>query len=330
MPANLTPQYYEAERKLREARSVPERIAALREMLAIMPKHKGTDHLQADLRGKMARLLEEVERPPTGPKRAINPFNIRKEGAGQAALIGLANAGKSALLASFTGAPAKAAPYSFTTKAPAVGMLPYQNVYIQVVDTPALNDPDIQTALYGLLRNAEILLVVVDLSDDPVARAREVLEKLETWGLRVQGQGEAGPEDAPILEKRAILVGSKGDLPGGLDGFQALSAAYGERFPVLLTSAQEEFGAEELAEEVYGALDVIRVYTKAPGRVVDFSTPLVLPRGSTVQDVAEDVHKELLQRFKFGVLWGSSGKFEGQRVGRDHEVAEGDVVELHG
>lgn len=328
MPANLTPQYHEAEKRFRQARTIPEKIAALQEMMAVIPKHKGTDHLRADLRARMAKLLDDLNRP-TGPAGGrSHPFSIRKEGAGQAAIIGLPNVGKSQLLATLTGASVKVGHYPFTTQEPTPGMLRYQNVRIQVIDTPPIADQGISGPMYGLMRNADLFIIVVDLTADPVSQLQAVTSELERWGFRLLGRDEEpDPEEKPT-QKRAVIVGSKADADGALDAFQALAAECGERFPVVMVSALEEVGLEELGREIFTALGIMRVYTKAPGRDPSYDEPMVLPRGSTVLEAAESIHKDWLKRLKYAVLWGS-GKFEGQRVGRDYVLADGDVIELH-
>jgi ribosome-interacting GTPase 1 len=329
MPANLTPQYFEAEQRYRRARSAPEKLAALQDMLAVMPKHKGTDHLKAGLRAKMAQLMEEIERPRRTGGGQVQPFSLRKEGAGQAVLIGLPNVGKSQLLVTLTGAGAKVADYPFTTKTPVPGMLQFENVRIQLVDTPAINDRDMQTRLFSLLRNSDVLLLVIDLSADGLEQAQEAIRELQDWGYKLLGKDEAPDPEELRVQKRVILVGSKGDEEGALDQFQLLEAQYGGRFPVVLVSALEEVGLEELAQEIFKALNRVRVYTKPPGGQADYNTPIVLPDGSRVEDAAEHLHKDWKRKLKYAVLWGSS-KFEGQRVGRDYILADGDVMELHG
>lgn len=329
MPANLTPQYFEAEQRYRRAKSAPERLAALQDMLAVMPKHKGTDHLKAGLRAKMAQLMEEIEHPRRIGGGQVQPFSLRKEGAGQAVLIGLPNVGKSQLLATLTGAGAKVADYPFTTKTPVPGMLQFENVRIQLVDTPAINDRDMQTRLFSLLRNSDVLILVVDLCADPLQQAQEAITELQNWGYKLLGKDEVPDPEEPRVQKRVVLVGSKGDEEGALDQFELLQAQYGSRFPVVLVSALEEVGLEELAQKVFKALDKVRVYTKAPGGEPDYNYPIVLTAGSTVEDAAEHLHKDWKRKLKYAVLWGS-GKFEGQRVGRDYVLADGDVIELHG
>ena len=329
MPANLPPHYYEAERKYRSARRTPEKVAALQEMMSATPKHKGTDHLRADLRSKMARLMEELERPTNTSSGQPEPFAIRKEGAGQVILIGLPNAGKSQLLASLTGAAAKVASYPFTTQLPMPGILQFQNVRIQLVDTPAINDRDMQTRLFSLLRNTDLLLIVIDLSANALEQMGEIEAELENWGYLLLSNGEAPDTEEHQVHKRAILAGNKADESGALDQFQRLEAQYGNRFSVVMVSPLENVGLDELTESIFGTLDKVRVYTKAPGGEFDYDTPIVLAQGSKVEDAAQALHKDWGRRLKYALLWGS-GKFDGQRVGRDYVLADGDVLEFHG
>ncbi len=329
MPANLPPLYYEAERKYRSAKSVPERMAALQAMMSAMPKHKGTDHLRADLRAKLARLMEELETPRHTSSGQPQPFSLRKEGAGQAVLIGLPNSGKSQLLVSLTGANAKVASYPFTTQVPLPGMLQFQNIRIQLVDTPAIVDQNMQARLFSLLRNADLLLIVVDLSTDALKQTDENLAELEKWGYLLLGIGEApDPEDYRV-QKRAILVGNKADEAGALDQFQRLGARYGGQVPLVMVSPLEGVGLDELKEAIFRAMGKVRVYTRAPGGEPDYDAPIVLLQGSKVEDAAQALHKDWRRRLKYALLWGS-GKFEGQRVGRDYVLADGDVLEFHG
>ena len=329
MPANLPPLYYEAERKYRSARSTAEKVAALQEMTSATPKHKGTDHIRADMRAKMARLMEELEKPRHTSSGQPEPFSLRKEGAGQAVLIGLPNSGKSQLLASLTGANAKVASYPFTTQLPLPGMLQFENVRIQMVDTPAINDQDMQTRLFSLLRNADLLLIVLDLAAEAIEQMDDVGTELEKWGYLLLGEGEAPDPQLHLVQKHAILVANKADEDGALDQFRRLEAIYGHRFPMLMVSPLEDMGLEELREAVFWALGMVRVYTKPPSGEPDYSTPIVLAKGSTVEDAAQDLHRDWVRRLKFAILWGS-GKFDGQRVGRDYVLADGDVLELHG
>jgi len=179
MPANLPPQYYEAERRYRQAQSYEEKIAILQEMLAIMPKHKGTDKLQAELRAKISKLKKTAQKK-TGPRRKGFSYRIPREGIAQVALIGPPNSGKSSILATLTKTKPEIADYPFTTYEPSVGMLTWENVKIQLVDTPPIAEEFKIPWLGEVLRGADLLLIVLDLGkDDILDRAEEVLKKLE-------------------------------------------------------------------------------------------------------------------------------------------------------
>jgi len=329
MPANLPPQYHEAEKRYRAAHAIPEKLAALQEMLAVMPKHKGTDHLKADLRAKVAKLTDELERPTGSRGGRPSPFAIRKEGAGQAVLVGPPNSGKSSLLAVLTGAKVKVASYPFTTQVPEPGMLSFENTRIQVVDTPPLSEGRLESQLFGLLRNSDILVAVVDLGASPAAQVEAVLRVLRQWGMQALGQGKDPEPDHRQTEKRLVVAANKADLEGAPEAFQRLLADYGQHFPVVLTSASDAVGLEDLGREIFRSLGVIRVYTTSPGSEPSFENPLVLPRGSTVEDTATSIHKAWQRKLKYALVWGSA-KFEGQRVGRDYVLADGDVLQLHG
>ena len=329
MPANLTPQYREVEQRYRRARTLPAKIAALQEMMAVIPKHKGTDHLRADLRARMSRHMTEMEKPKATSGGGPQPFNIRKEGAGQVLIVGLPNSGKSELLNALTGAPAKIGDYPFTTQVPMVGMLPFENVLTQMVDTPALNDRDVQTRLFGLLRHADLLLILLDLSKDPVAEFEEVQDLLDQWGYNLLEQGQALDEEAARLQKSAILVANKSDAEGSSDRFSELQSRYGRRFHLLRVSCMDGTGLEILGKEVFHSLSKVRIHTKSPGSRAEFDTPIIMLQGSTVADAAERLHKDWREKLKYALLWGSS-KYNGQRVGRGYVLADNDIIELHG
>ena len=329
MPANLPAPYYEAERKYRGAKSITERLAALQDMMSATPKHKGTDHLRADMRAKIARLTEELEKPSQTRSGQTEPFALRKEGAGQAVLVGLPNGGKSQLLVSLTGAAAKVGSYPFTTQLPVPGILQYKNIHIQLVDTPAIVDRDMQTRLFSLLRNTDLLLIVIDLSADALDQMDETMGELDRWGYQLLELGQQPDPEEQRVQKRALLVGSKADEAGALNQYRRLEDRYYNRFPSVMVSPLEDLGLEELKEAIFKALGVVRVYTKPPGGEPSYQVPIVLPQGSTVERAAQALHKDLRRRLKYAVLWGS-GKFDGQRVGRDYVLSDGDVVELHG
>lgn len=327
MPANLPPQYFEAEKVYRQARTPEEKVEALEAMLAIMPKHKGTDKLRAELRRRIAKFSEEAERRPSVARKA-SAYNIRKEGAGQLVLVGLPNVGKSQLVSALTEASPEIADYPFTTKNPTPGMLKLENVQIQLLDMPPITDRDAKPWFAHLLRNADILLIMVDLGDDSLIQLEAISAELERMKVKLIG-GEFKEEASfGIVQKRTIIVANKSDLNKSDDSFTRLNSRYGNEFPVVSISAKQGNGLEQMKWAIYRTLDIIRVYTKSPGEKSDFEQPVVLRKGSTVEDVAESIHKDLRRRLKYAQVWGS-GKFEGQRVKRGHVLEDGDVVELH-
>ena len=236
MPTNVPPQYREAEERFRQANTIQARIAALQEMLAIMPKHKGTDHLKAQLRSRLSRLMAELEKGSSkgaGGGRT-EPFSMPKEGGGRATLIGPTNVGKSLLLNKSTGAKSRVGAYALSTQEPVPGMLSYEDVRFQLVDTPPISNPSTQGRLYGLLRNTDVFVVVVDLSMDGAAQADEVFSALGDWNFQTLSRGEAPPEDAnPWLWKPVVVVANKADIPGALDQYEAVEDRLGARFPVI-------------------------------------------------------------------------------------------------
>jgi small GTP-binding protein len=323
MPANLPPQYFEAEKNFREAKDPLEKIAALEEMLAIMPKHKGTDHLRAELRGRIAKLTQQAGKK-SGARRAS--MVIEREGAAQVAVVGLPNAGKSRLVAAITNASPPVAEYPFTTHRAAPGMMEFENIKIQLIDTPPLAPQAIEFWLPPLLRRADALLVMVDLSLEPLGQMESIISQLEKMRITIEDAGASS--EFTIWYQRALIIGNKRDLDGAGKNFEALKAEYGGRFPLIAISAEQGMGLEELKSKIYEVLDIIRVYTKVPGQKPDFNDPIVIPRGSSLADAAAEVHKDFAANMKYARIWGS-GKHDGVMARRDHILEDGDIIELH-
>jgi hypothetical protein len=330
MPANLTPQYKQAEQRYREATGHEEKLAALREMMALLPKHKGTEKLQADLRHRLAKLEEEGERGKKGGGRRFDPGHVPREGAGQWVLLGPPNAGKSALLKTLTRAHPEVAPYPFTTRVPLPGMMPFEDVQVQIVDTPALTPAHHEPYLANLVHGADGVVLVLDVTADDVAdgarTSMALLERARVW----PATRALPPEAAMLLVPRPVLVaGNKCDLdPDGSFAVLAREAA-GTDLPFFSVSAEHGTGLEELRPVLFARLKRIRIYAKEPGKKPDLERPFVLPIGATIHDLARAVHKEVAERLKFARIWGAA-RFEGQQVDRDHVLADRDVVELHG
>ena len=327
MPANLTPQYLEAELKFKQAKTTPEKIKALEVMMAVIPKHKGTERLRGQLKSRMAKLKEELQKRPA-VARAEQAYNIKKEGAAQVVLLGLPNSGKSSLFSQITGASSEVADYPFTTQKPIPGMMRFENLQIQLVDTPPIQSDHIEPGFPNLIRNANALLLLVDLTQDPVSQMGILSKELDEMRIKVLGRGLIPSLDPGWAFLRALLVGNKCDVRNAMAAYQRIETHFRGAFPILPISAKEGMNSDELKKEIYQVLDILRVYTKVPGKEPDLTEPVTLKKGSTVGDIAASVHKDFVAKLRYAKIWGS-GKFDGQMVKRDYLVSEGDVVELH-
>jgi ribosome-interacting GTPase 1 len=338
MPANLTPEYKAAEASFRKARDPRERLEWLREMLKTIPKHKGTDHLQADIKRRIKELSEELEAPRKGgPARGGPALVVRPEGAAQIALIGPPNSGKSALHARLTGSHAQVAPYPFTTQYPEPGMMPWEDISFQLVDLPAISSEHPLPWLAGALQTADACALVIDLGEpscvEQVEAVHAILQEKRVSLTARWNADSASPEpedDDPFaIRLPTLLLANKADLIPDIDTeLEAFRELTGLTYPAFAVSAVTGQGLAEIGPWLFRNLGIVRVYTKAPGHPPDKSRPFTLRRGQTVEDVARLVHKDLAAGLRYARIWGRSG-FDGQQVGREHRLADGDVVELH-
>jgi ribosome-interacting GTPase 1 len=340
VPANLSPEYKAAEANFRKTRDPRQRLEWLREMLRAIPKHKGTEHLQADIKARIKDLAEELEGGKKGGGHGGPVLVIRPEGAAQIALIGPPNAGKSALHGRLTGSAAHVAPYPFTTQYPEPGMMPHEDVQFQLVDLPALSPEHPLPWLAGTLQTADADLLVVDLGEPSCLEQMQAVHALlrakrvtltERWDRVGESSGAANERDEDPFAVRlpTLILANKADRIANVEAeLEAFRELTGLRYPVLAVSATTGHGLGELGPWLFRNLGIVRIYTKTPGRPVDKQRPFTLRRGQTVGDVARLVHKDLARSLKFARVWGPSG-FDGQQVGQDHPLADGDIVELH-
>jgi ribosome-interacting GTPase 1 len=329
MPANLPPQYSKAEEEYRRASSPAERLETLREMFRLLPKHKGTEKLQSDLKQKISRARDEVEGSKGGGKKGGVSYRVPHEGAGQAVLVGGPNAGKSALLAALSNARPEVAAYPFTTRTPQPGIMGWEDVRVQLVDLPAVTADFLEPWVPGVIRSADAALLVVDLeSDDVLDAAEAALDRLAAVHTELVGSLPFDSEDESVRHLKTLLIANKTDAEGACDRLELVREWAGGRFPVLGVSAARGEGLDDLRRSTYDLLGVMRVYTKVPGKPADRTKPFTIPLGGTVLDLAGEIHRDLGHALKFAKVWGT-GVFEGQTVKRDHELHDADVVELH-
>jgi small GTP-binding protein len=306
MPTNVTPEYKKAERAYRQAREPRDRLDCLKELLRTIPKHKGTEHLQADIKTRIKQLTEELAGPKKGGKRSGPSHVVRREGAAQLCLIGAPNAGKSSLHVRLTRSHSDIGPYPYTTHQPVVGMLPYLDIHFQLVDLPPVSGDFMEPWLVNALQPADGILLVIDLADPAQDHADELFH----------------------LNLPTVLIANKSDLDPDPGEIETLEELLGLRFPALTVSAKTGDGLDELGSFLFRALEIVRVYTKAPGKPADTDKPFTVRRGGTVFDVARLVHRDIARSLKFARMWGDE-VFDGQQVGPDHGVSDGDTVELH-
>ncbi len=312
MPANLSPEYLAAEQQYKAAHTPAEKLEALELMLSTIPKHKGTEKLQADIKRRISQLRKESQKK--GAAHALPFYLVPKEGAGQVALLGPANSGKSQLVCALTHARPEVADYPYTTRLPVPGMMPYQNVQIQLVDLPPLGREFMEPWLPQVIRNATASVLVVDAGDLEVLDGISFIE--ETLAER-------------RLAPPKLLVCNKSDRAGAAEDFAALEELYRERYRCLAVSAAAGVNLDGFARAVFEMLEIVRVYTKAPGKRADLSSPFILRRGQTVLDAARQVHKDFAENLKSARLYRASGEHDGVLVERTRLVVDEDILEFH-
>jgi len=329
MPANLPPEYFEAEKRFKQAVTPSEKIAALEDLLATIPKHKGTDKLRADLRRRLSQFRKEAASKKKGGRGDL--YVVQKEGAAQIALVGFPNSGKSSLLARLTNANPVIADYPLSTLTPLPGMMPFEDIQFQLVDLPPIGNEATDGWVSGILRYTDSMLLVIDLTEDPDIQAELLIDQLQRWNIHIRTRDEIlqSPDKAPVgVFKKTLIAANKMDLAMMEENFFRLKAKYGHLYQCIAVSALKKENLEELKKALFEVSEIIRVYSKPPGKEPDLSTPFTIPAGSTILDLASFIHKDFLFHLKYARVWGSA-KFDGQKVEKNHILKDRDIVELN-
>jgi ribosome-interacting GTPase 1 len=327
MPTNLPPEYFTVEARYRAAKTPTEKIACLEELLSTIPKHKGTDKLRADLRKRLSK-LKSASQAKKGVSKHESVFLIDKEGAGQVAIVGPPNVGKSALVTTLTHATPEVANFPYTTWTPTPGMMPVEDIQIQLIDTPPLNRDYMEPELLNLIRRADLVLLVVDLQADPVDQLEDTVAILHEHRIVPYHLKDQHTEQHRLTFISFFVLVNKNDDEHSDEDFQIFCELLEEDWPLLPVSATTGRNLDRLKQTLFERLEIIRVYSKIPGKKADLTAPFILKKGETIEDFAGKVHHDFVDNLKLARIWGE-GVYDGQMVQRDHVLHDKDVVELH-
>ncbi|MCD4784134.1 MAG: TGS domain-containing protein [Candidatus Eremiobacteraeota bacterium] len=326
MSANLTPEYRNAEEKYRQAKTSEEKLEYLELMLTTIPKHKGTDKMQADIKRRIAKLKKgELKK---GGKRQLS-YHVEKQGAGQVILMGPPNAGKTRLVNTVTNAQFNVGDYPFTTRIMQPAMMPFEDIQIQLVDTPAIHPDYYERWVLGLIRNADVAILVADLSNpDILDNLDNLISILEDGRITLTREFLKEKPVPGFSKKKTLLAANKMDIEIAGEHLEILKEFFGEKFKIFPISCETGEGISEFKRAIFDNLDVIRVYTKTPGRKPDVKHPFILKAGKTVEDLAYHIHKDLARNMRFARIWGK-GYYDGQPVDQHHPLQDEAVIEIH-
>ena len=326
MPTNLPPEYFDAEKRYRTASTSAEKLACIEEMLTIIPKHKGTDKLRADLRKRVSK-LKSAAQAKKSLARHESAYHINKEGAGQVVIVGATNVGKSALVATVTHAAPEVADFPHTTWKPTPGMMPIENIQIQLIDTPPLSKEFVDPEMMDLIRRCDLVLLMVDLQTDPLQQLEDTVallgeHRIVPLRLKDRYRDQRGISLVPFL-----IMANKNDNAATDENLDIFRELLSDNWPMIAASVATGRNLDLLKATIVERLNIIRVYSKSHGQKPDRSSPFVLKKGSTIADFACKVHQDFAQKLKAAKVWGIA-VFDGQMVQRDYVLQEGDIVEL--
>jgi len=326
MPTNLPPEYFDIERRYREAETAEEKAALLEELLGVIPKHKRTEHLRGDYKSRLAKLKNAAHAQKSRSRHASN-FTIKREGAGQVVLLGAANTGKSSLLGALTHAHPEVNAAPFTTWEPMPGMMEVDQVPVQVVDTPPLDSTYLSPELFQIARRTDLIVLLIDLQADPFQQVEDGLRMLAENRIRAAQliNGQELPERWSAVP--VMIVANKCDQAVADQDCQAFKELLEYDLPVLPISVMQRRNLERFKRMVLEYLHVVRIYAKPPGKEADLNQPFVVKEGTTLGELGAMIHKDFSQHLKFARVWGEAVR-DGQMIGQDYVLRDGDIVEL--
>ena len=322
MPTNVTPEYKRAEDTYREAKTLDERIERLQDMISLLPKHKGTDHLYADLKRRLAKLKREFE--SAGGRKGSGGLDFIRDGAAQVVLIGPPNSGKSSIVRAVTHAHPEVGEYPFTTSRMIPGMVPYQDIQIQLIDTPPVTGDYMSMHLLGLVRSADAVLIIADLSSD------SLLDDLELLFTSFRERHTSFVRSRASDSRDEILcrvIANKIDSADADERLSLLREMIGEGLEITPLSCMQEEDIGRIPGMLFQWLGIVRVYTKIPGEKADRDHPYTVLRGGTVEDICSLVHRDFAEKLKFARLWRKSDI--PLTVSRHEFLEDGDILELN-
>ena len=330
MPANLPPQYYELDREFKKESDPREKLRMAKELLAMMPKHKGTDKLQAEMKAKISTLNKDIQGggKKHGARRVDDHTHIEKEGAAQIILIGAPNSGKSSIVDTLTHAKPLIGDYPYTTREPLAGMTLFETVQYELIDTPPISEEYFESYLPNLVRQADLVCIVADICVPGFGEGlKMVFNRLEEKRIILTAEIPEEVEDQRFAYKKTFIAAHKCLDEGAEKGIEEIKNLYPD-FKVVPTSILDDDSMKKYMAAIFELLGIIRIYTKRVGHDPDFADPIILPIDGTVEDAARTLHKDFARDLQFAKLWGD-GKFEGQRVKNSFVLSDKDIIEFH-
>ncbi|MBN2571876.1 MAG: 50S ribosome-binding GTPase [Ignavibacteriales bacterium] len=328
MPTNLPPEYFRAEQKFKEARTDKEKIELLEELIGTIPKHKGTDKLRAEYRRKLSQLRVSAQKSKKGAKQ-VSEYHIEKEGAARIVIIGTSNVGKSSLVAKLSKANPDVSENPFTTWHPTPGMVEFENIQLQFIDTPPIDIDFFEPEFIELLKSSDLLLVIFDIQGYPLQQLDKINNLLLVSKITPLNNEKINSTNQHFFKIPILIVVNKVENEKYIKEYQILEELLkDEGWNTIPISVEQGINLKSLLQRIVKETKIIRIFSKPPGKEVDYTKPFIIKEGSTIGEFALQVHNDFYEKLKLAKVWGK-GVFDGQSVGKEHLLNDGDIVELH-